>query len=74
MGIMERGVLFFYDTNKKCPRRMHVLVVISPSSLKWTVLAHFESQPRGQKFQAKIQWTALAHFGLGSIKIDVIKI
>ena len=24
------------------------------SSVKWTVLAHLKSQPRGQKFQAQI--------------------
>ena len=39
------------------------------SSIKWSVLAHLKSQPRGQNFQAQIWWSVLAHIILDPIKI-----
>ena len=41
---------------------------VGTSSVKWTVLAHFGSQPHGQNFQAQTWWTVLAHLILDSIK------
>ena len=38
------------------------------SSVKWSVLAHLKSQPRGQNFQAQIYWSVLAHIIVDSIK------
>ena len=53
-----------YTTKTDLKNITHVDV----SSVKWTVLTHFESQPRGQNFQAQTYWTVLAHLILDSIK------
>ena len=39
------------------------------SSVKWSVLAHLKSQPRGQNFQAQFYWSVLAHIILEPTKI-----
>ena len=39
------------------------------SSIKWSVLAHLKSQPRGQNFQAQTQRSVLAHIILEPTKI-----
>ena len=41
------------------------------SSVKWSVLAHLKSQPRGQNFQAQTQWSVLARIKAESTKIPI---
>ena len=43
--------------------------LINEGSVKWSILAHLKSQPRGKNFQAQTQWSVLAHIILEPTKI-----
>ena len=58
------GYVKHLDSNKA----MSIKVSDNKSSVKWSVLAHLKSQPRGQNFQAQNQWSVLAHIILDSTK------
>ena len=42
-----------YEVKKRLVKFEKSIVDLAMSSVKWTVLAHFKSQPRGQNFQAQ---------------------